>query len=574
MIRTGSIANVCAPCSVFYFKAMTKRRLLLLLPLLCFFACAKIVPLTGGEKDTKPPVMTRAEPDTFSTGFSGKEVRLTFNEFITVDDPSRNVYFSPMLKNPPQYVAGNRSLLIKIKDTLQPNTTYTIRLQGAVKDLNEGNLLEEQIYVFSTGSQIDSGSFSGYVKDALSDERVKGARVLLYENNTDLLRVKTEKPLYYSITRNDGTFSIPYIRKGSYRIYALVEEDNSLMYDRAGEGIAFLGEAVTTGEDSLLQLRLFRSAGDSLKLLRSKYEGEGRFSFKFSAPAGHLNIRAEDSLGTREMLVYENETLDSVNVWLKGKTADSTLFYLNSSDFSDTISIKAREVLPAATAGGGRSLGGGGRGGLAVPKTAVVLVPAAGKEMSLYDTLALRFSKPVVLNDSMRIRMLEDSLPIPFRLNRSLRNPMEWNLFFEKKGNVNYTLEWDRGAFAMFTSRDTTDSARFGFSFLPPDDYSSLSLSVRFAARTTPLVLTLMRDNKAIQQRTLPLSDTLVVFSKLPPGTYTIKALADENGDGVFTTGSLPEGRQPEKVFFMPGSAILRKGFDQKTVWDFDKKGR
>lgn len=472
-------------------------------------------------------------------------------------------------------MAGNRSLLIKIKDTLQPNTTYTIRLQGAVKDLNEGNPLEEQIYVFSTGSQIDSGSFGGYVKDALSDERIKGARVLLYGNNTDLLRVKTEKPLYYSITRSDGTFSIPYIRKGSYRIYALVEEDNSLMYDRAGEGIAFLGEAVTTGEDSLLQLRLFRSADDSLKLLKAKYEGEGRFSFKFSAPAGHLNIRAEDSLGTREMLVYENETLDSVNVWLKGKTADSTLFYLDGSDFKDTISVKAREVLPvAAAAGGGRAPGGGRRGGLAVSKATATLVPAAGKEMSLYDTLALRFSKPVVVNDSMHIRLLEDTLPIPFRLNRSLRNPMEWNLLFEKKGNVNYALEWDRGAFTLFTNRDTTDSARFEFSFLPPDEYSSLSLSIRFAGRSTPLVLTLMRDNKAIQQRTLPLSDTMAVFSKLPPGTYTVKALADENGDGVFTTGSLPEGRQPEKVYFMPGSAILRKGFDQKTVWDFDKKGR
>ncbi|MBL0912575.1 MAG: Ig-like domain-containing protein [Bacteroidia bacterium] len=545
---------------------MTKRHLLLFVPVLFLCACAKIVPLTGGDKDITPPVMTRTEPDTFSTGFSGKEIRLSFNEYITVDDPTRHVYFSPVLKNAPQFIAGNKSLLIKIKDTLLPNTTYTVRLQGAIKDLNEGNPLDEQLFVFSTGAQIDSGSFSGYVRNAETNEGVKAAKVLLYDAGSDPLRVKTEKPTYYSISRDDGFFTIPYIREGSYKVFALQEEDNSLTYDRAGEGIAFISADITTGQDSSLQLRLFRSADDTLKLLKSKYETEGRFSFKFSKGVPDLQIRAEDSTGLREMLVYSNTNGDSVNVWLRGQPADSTVFYLSARDFSDTVSLKSKAPV---TGGGSRGLKTGG-----TSKPVITLIPPAGKELSLYDTLAVSFSKPVFLRDSSLIVLLEDSVPHPFRLERSPRNPLLWNIFFTPRSDVNYTLDWKRSAFELYSTRDTVDSAHYEFSYLPVEDYSQLNVAVRHADRSAPLIVSLMRDTKVLLTKRLGENDTLISFSKLPPGSYSLKALADQNNDGVYTTGSLPDGRQPEKIYYLASPVVLRKGFDQKIVWDFDKKGR
>jgi len=542
------------------------RRLLFLLPVLFLCACAKIVPLTGGDKDNTPPVMTRTEPDTFSTNFSGKEIRLSFNEYITVDDPTRHVYFSPALKNAPQFVSGNKSLLIRIKDTLLPNTTYTVRLQGAIKDLNEGNPLDEQLFVFSTGTKIDSGSFSGYVRNAETNEGIKDARIMLYDAGSDLLRVKAEKPVYYSISRSDGFFTIPYIREGSYKIFALQEEDNSLTYDRAGEGIAFISADITTGQDSSLQLRLFRSADDTLKLLRSKYENEGRFSFKFSKGVPELQIRAEDSTGLREMLVYRNTNGDSINVWLRGKPADSTAFYLEAQGFSDTVSLKSKAL---ATGGGSRGLKIS-----AALKPVITLIPPAGRELSLYDTLAISFSKPVSLRDSSLIVLLEDTVPHPFRLQRSPQNPLLWNVLFTPRSDVNYTLDWKRSAFELYATRDTVDSAHYEFAYLPAEDYSQLNVAVRHADRSAPLIVSLMRDTKVLLSKRLAENDTLLTFSKLPPGSYSLKALADENNDGVYTTGSLPEGRQPEKIYYLASPVVLRKGFDQKIVWDFDKKGR
>jgi hypothetical protein len=54
--------------------------------LLFIIGCAKRGTITGGEKDTLAPILTSSLPKNFSVNFSGKEVKLYFDEYIKLKD--------------------------------------------------------------------------------------------------------------------------------------------------------------------------------------------------------------------------------------------------------------------------------------------------------------------------------------------------------------------------------------------------------------------------------------------------------------------------------------------------------
>jgi hypothetical protein len=56
--------------------------------------------------------------------------------------------------------SATKSISIKIKDTLQANTTYSFNFGQSIADNNEGNPINQFKYVFSTGT-IDSLALGG-----------------------------------------------------------------------------------------------------------------------------------------------------------------------------------------------------------------------------------------------------------------------------------------------------------------------------------------------------------------------------------------------------------------------------
>jgi hypothetical protein len=123
--------------------------------------CAKVGTPTGGLKDITPPKYVDGEPENRSTGFKGKEISFRFDEFIQFKDLNKELLVSPPLKMKPDVKLKDKSVKIRLKNELAPNTTYTINFGKSISDLNEGNLLPDFEFVFSTGDQIDSLSIAG-----------------------------------------------------------------------------------------------------------------------------------------------------------------------------------------------------------------------------------------------------------------------------------------------------------------------------------------------------------------------------------------------------------------------------
>ena len=66
---------------------------------LLFIGCAKRGTITGGAKDTIPPVLINSSPKNFSTNFKGDFIKITFDEYIKIKDISKQLIISPPMKN-------------------------------------------------------------------------------------------------------------------------------------------------------------------------------------------------------------------------------------------------------------------------------------------------------------------------------------------------------------------------------------------------------------------------------------------------------------------------------------------
>ena len=200
--------------------------------------CAQIGIPTGGIKDTLPPKLIRATPAFGTRNVTGNKVTLEFDEYIDVNDLQQNLLISPLQNRNPSIVANPRSITLKFRDSLLPNTTYNINFGNAVRDINENNVLKNLTYVFSTGSSIDSLTLNGKVTLAETGGTDSTLLVLLYRNAEDST-VKTKKPNYIAKVNTDGTFNFTNLPAASYKIYALKDGDGGKTYNSLSEIFAF-----------------------------------------------------------------------------------------------------------------------------------------------------------------------------------------------------------------------------------------------------------------------------------------------------------------------------------------------
>ena len=211
--------------------------------------CAQIGMPSGGPKDSIPPVLVKAEPAERSLRFSGNKITLTFNEYIDVQDAQNNVLMSPYPASNPQVSFKLRTVTVKLKDSLLPNTTYAIDFGTSLRDLNEGNPFHNYTYIFSTGDRIDSLSLSGKVLLAENGKTDSTLMVYLYKNAPDTV-IRKRKPDYVARCNGQGVFRFRYLSPGSYQIFALKDGDGSKTYNSDVELFAFLKEPVSIGDST------------------------------------------------------------------------------------------------------------------------------------------------------------------------------------------------------------------------------------------------------------------------------------------------------------------------------------
>ncbi|HLY72300.1 MAG TPA: Ig-like domain-containing domain [Puia sp.] len=205
--------------------------------------CAMIMPPTGGPKDTLPPVLISAIPKDLSLNFKTNRIVFTFDEYVNVDKIQENLIISPTPKVSPIVSNNLKTVTVKLKDTLLPNTTYQLSFGNAIRDVNENNILKNFTYVFSSGPYLDSLQFSGKVIIAKTGKADSTLIVMLHRNLDDSAVIK-DRPPYVTRVDTAGYFTFNYVAPGTYAVYALKDESNSRKYFSKSQLFAFADNPV------------------------------------------------------------------------------------------------------------------------------------------------------------------------------------------------------------------------------------------------------------------------------------------------------------------------------------------
>lgn len=257
--------------------------------------CAQIGMPTGGAKDTLAPILVKANPQDFSTNVQASKISLNFDEYVEVKDIQQNVMVSPVQKYAPEIRYNFKTVSVRLKDSLQPNTTYSINFGNSIVDVNEGNIYKNYTYVFSTGNSIDSNQITGKVFLAETGKIDSTLQVLLYPKNTDSLILK-ETPKYITKVNSDGKFHFKYLPSGQYNMYVLKDGDGNKYYNSPTEFFAFTENdqpvsAVTdTSSNILLYAYQSKKQAPNTSSLPKEEKSKAPKKLSYSIAAGKQDI--------------------------------------------------------------------------------------------------------------------------------------------------------------------------------------------------------------------------------------------------------------------------------------------
>ncbi len=300
--------------------------------LLLLAGCAKIGSPAGGPRDEAPPVILKSKPLNRSVHFDSKKIEITFDEYIRTDELRQELIVSPPFEERPDIRMKGKTLIIEWEEKLRDSTTYTFSFGEAIKDLNEGNILRNFEFVFSTGEYLDSLAVIGRVLQAFNlkphEEKVY---LLLYENHSDSAPL-LEIPDYVGIADPKGNFLINNLRPASYRLFALQDQNRNFKYDIPEEYIGFLDSTVYLHPSLFVSLADSSdiSIPDTVTVIMPDLEADLNGNLESGAEAGDSLILARvDSVDfsmADSVLVEKNDSLTLADLAPHSVFVDVSLF--------------------------------------------------------------------------------------------------------------------------------------------------------------------------------------------------------------------------------------------------------
>lgn len=277
--------------------------------------CANIQAPMGGAKDTIPPVLVKVSPAENTINYKGSVIRFEFSEYIKLDNLNENLILNPPSDRFPLFVSKLRNLNVKLQDTMQPNTTYTINFGNAIKDVNEGNPIRNFSFSFSTGPYIDSLELAGHIINAETGMPDSTLTLILHVKSDDSTVAK-EKPRFVTRPNGHGVFHFDHLPSGTFYIFGLKDEGMK-KYTSNQIPFAFYDSVVTAGSTDSIFLRAFvgekepEKAPKTPSLSKTEKEGkeEKKLRFTSSASAGQDLLSPLTLDFTRKLKAFDSSKI-------------------------------------------------------------------------------------------------------------------------------------------------------------------------------------------------------------------------------------------------------------------------
>lgn len=578
---------------------------LIVLTISMMHSCANMASPTGGLYDENPPVVLKTTPEFNSINVDKSIIEIFFDENIKIEKPSEKIIITPPQQNFPEISAVGRKVVVKLKDDLIPNTTYTVDFTDAIVDNNESNPLENFSISFSTGDQLDTLAISGNVLEAENLEPVSGIYVGIHSNLEDTAFTKTR---FQRIGRTDskGRFTVKGMAPGRYKIYALNDLNRDYKYDNPAEAIAFLDSIIvpstvqatrndtifnkkdTTQIDTIKTIQYTRFLPDDI-VLRSflsdfqrqylqKHERPEQYklSMFFAAPTSKPTFRllSPERNDTSWYVEERSVNNDSITLWITDSTVYKTdsvrmlVNYVRTDSLNrnyidtDTLSFNFRKPKEVKSKDNKKE-----------DTQYLHITSNIQSTHEIYQPIRIELEQPVIQFDTAHIKLLRmvDSSYVasPYSIEKDSLNSRKYVLRTRWAPGGKYRFEIDSAAYTSYYGLWNNKVSQ-DFTVKKLDQYGNLLITISGLPGDKDVYVELLDKTDKPFRKTL-VENNEAIFMDLNPGTIYARLFIDENRDGKWTTGNYEKKRQPEFVYYYPRYFEIRAYTDHEEIWNVNE---
>lgn len=506
--------------------------------------CAKRGNITGGLKDTLAPVLKSSFPKNLSTNFNGKEIKLVFDEYVKLKNINKQLIISPPMKEQPEILPYNASkvITIRLRDTLQPNTTYSFNFGQSIEDNNEANPYSQFKYVFSTGTYIDSLKLNVKVKDALENKVDNFVSVMLYEINEKFndSTIYKETPRYITNTLDSlKLVTIENIKAGKYLLVALKDNGNN-KFDPRADKIGFQKQYITIPNDTIYEVELFKEKA-AFKAIKPEQASGNRMIMGYEGSPKEIKVTIKQGTDVIPNIVTRFPKKDSVNIWFKPLKMDSLKVSVEKEKFIKDFTVKLKKQ----------------------KADSLSITPEFGASLPLRERFTLNTSIPLVKFDKTKISIKnKDSIAVDFTTDY---NEFEQKMYFDfkKEEQQLYKIKLLPGAVTDFYEK-ANDTLMYNVGTKNASDYANLRVVLENVKRF-PIIVELTDKDGKVKYSEYTEGETKVFFDAIEPASYTLRIIYDDNKNKVWDTGNFIERRQTEEVIY------LKEEINVRANWDWEQ---
>ena len=517
--------------------------------------CARVGSPVGGAKDTIAPIVVSSNIDSSRVNVPRniKELRIDFDEYITLKDINKQLIISPPLKKMKKILPSgmaNKYLLIKWDDTLQANTTYNFNFGNAIVDNNENNALKYYNFAFSTGDKIDNLYVSGELKSLIPDTKNKPEEI---SSVVGLYQIKDsmdyrQKPYYITKADPDGYFELNYLSPGKYRLLAFEDSNSNSVYDAGKEKVGFLKDQIVLDKSiSGLKINLFPSK-KALKYEEMK-EVPGGILMTFEGNPDVVKVLSV-SEKLKNYKVTHLPKSDSINIWFNAKeqnlgidASDNLKFSYDDGVKKDTVSVFYRYN----------------------KKNEMSVTNNSGNLLAPNEDFVLTSNYFVDKIQPEKWTLVSDSISQEFTAKIGEKNPYQIKITSNFKEGKKYSLTVPKGTISSFFE-STTISKRFDFEIDKSEKYGSLFLTLQNAPSEN-FWFQLVNENGTVIYSKYG-KDPQIIFKSLRPQKYQPRILVDNNGNGIWDAADFKNAIIAEDVFMYEKKVEIRPLWEIRETWD------
>lgn len=516
-----------------------------------FFGCASIKTPQGGPRDTTSPKVVNMLPKNQTRNFAGKKITIEFDEYFKLSNEFKEFTISPDQEKAPLLKIRQKRLEITLQDTLEKNTTYTLNFGKAIVDVNEGNVAKNLSYVFSTGSEIDSLTLSGRITNALTAEPEKEVTVFILPAERDSLFGKKRASIY-TLTDSSGNYQLNNLRKGSYKVYALKESTGGgdKIYQQSTDEIGFIKDPILIDKNtSNVDMKVFKELAPSFRVLERKLNNDGTIFLSFNQQLKKPTLTVIDppalDVGKKVKFTKNN---DSARIWLNDLGFDSVKIALQDQNkVLQTINI-SRSKRDTYT------------------RDVTITDNIVNGKLNPYKSYTLNFAFPILSADPSKIILLEDSLKrTTFELIKDSTDFLKYYIKYPWKTKRTYNIKFMPGAFSVIFNAKNKEINK-AFVLESNDTYGTRALTVQIPDTTKSYIVEFINEKKATVKSYVINKKTRILLANITAGKYFLRVIYDENKNGIWDTGNVKLGIQPEKIWYSPEEQSIRPNWDVENT--------